>query len=167
MKEVTAYLGLGSNLGSRWGKLRLALGMLEEPEGEIRVLRTSQVYETPPWGFADQPDFLNCVAEVTTALEPYLLLRRAKEVEEELGRQPGPLYGPRPIDVDILLYDELVLDEPTLQIPHPRLHLRAFALVPLAELAASLRHPVLNDTIGHLAETIEDSEGLKPMGPLS
>ena len=76
MNEVTAYLGLGSNLGSRWVSLRLALAMLEEPREEIRVLRTSQVYETPPWGFTDQPDFLNCVAEITTALDPYLLLQR-------------------------------------------------------------------------------------------
>jgi len=165
--EVTAYLGLGSNLGSRWGSLRLALAMLEEPHGEIRVLRTSQVYETPPWGFTDQPDFLNCVVEITTALNPHLLLQRAKEVEEEMGRQPGPRYGPRPIDLDIVLYGDLSLDGPDLQIPHPRLHLRAFALVPLAELAPSLVHPVLNDTIAHLAESVEGLEGLKPLGPLS
>ena len=166
MNEVTAYLGLGSNLGSRWGSLRLALAMLEEPQEEIRVLRTSQVYETPPWGFTDQPDFLNCVAEITTALDPYLLLQRAKEVEEELGRQPGPRYGPRPIDLDILLYGDQSLDGPELQVPHPRLHLRAFALVPLAELVPSIIHPVLNDTIGHLAESVEGLEGPKPLGPL-
>lgn len=166
MKEITAYLGLGSNLGSRWGSLRLALAMLEEPRGEIRVLRTSQVYETPPWGFADQPDFLNCVAEITTELEPYLLLRRAKEVEEEMGRQPGPRFGPRPIDVDILLYGDRSLDEHELEVPHPRLHLRAFALVPLAELAPALVHPVLGKTISDLAGNVEGLEGLEPLGPL-
>ena len=109
---------------------------------------------------------MNCAAEITTALDPYLLLQRTKKVEEELGRQPGPRYGPRTIDLDILLYGDQSLDGPVLQVPHPRLHLRAFALVPLAELVPSIIHPILNETIGQLAESVEGLEGLKPLGPL-
>jgi len=166
MNKVRTYLGLGSNLGSRWDSLRLALVLLEDPRGQIRVLRTSQVYETYPWGFKEQPDFLNCVAEITTELEPDQLLRRAKEVEKDMGRQSGPRYGPRLIDIDILLYGDQSLERAELEVPHPRLHLRAFALVPLAELVPSLVHPTLKKTIADLAESVEGSERLEPLGAL-
>ncbi len=156
-----AYLGLGSNLEPRRQNLASALRMLDEPGGGIRVSRRSRLYETAPWGVTGQPDFLNCAVEIVTTLQPYPLLRRAKEIEDTLGRQPGPRFGPRVIDVDILLYGGLILDEPDLQIPHPRLHLRAFALIPLAELAPSLQHPALGLTIKELAEDAEGREGVR------
>lgn len=156
-----AYLGLGGNLEPRCQNMASALELLDAPSRGIRVTRRSRLYETAPWGLTDQPDFLNCAVEITTTLEPYALLGRAKEIEDTLGRQPGPRFGPRTIDVDILLYAGLTLDEPELQIPHPRLHLRAFALIPLAELAPSLEHPTLRRTIQDLAEGVEGRAGVR------
>ncbi len=159
---VTAYLGLGSNLGDREASLSDAMERLAYPP-RLTILRCSSIYETAPWGYIEQPDFLNCVLEVRTRLSPARLLRRAKEVEHEAGRQPGRRYGPRPIDVDILLYGTLTLDldDPDLQIPHPRMDKRAFVLVPLAELAEGLMHPTLHRTIGDLARAVEDREGVR------
>jgi len=180
VERVTAYLGLGSNLGRREENLAAAIRRLGEgpvssvshPQSSsthgnnaIEFLRSSAVYQTSPWGLKDQPDFLNCVIEVGTQLPPAGLLERAKEVEETLGRQPGLRYGPRLIDVDILLYSTVVVDQPDLQIPHPRLHLRAFALIPLAELEPGLIHPVLHLTVGQLAQKVDDRDGIKIWGP--
>ena len=159
MNEVVAYLGLGTNLGDRWGNLRRALDLLGQGPN-LRLLRCSQVYETEPWGVAEQPRFLNCAAEIATELSPDGLLGRCKEVEEMLGRQPGPRWGPRLMDVDILLYGQEVVAHPHLEIPHPRLHLRAFALIPLAELVPDAAHPPLNRSIGELARAVEGQEGI-------
>ena len=161
MKEAVAYLGLGSNLEDREAILGKALNLLSGESG-LRLLRCSRTYETEPWGVADQPRFLNSVAEVATTLAPERLLVVCKNVESRIGRRPGIRWGPRLIDVDILLYGNLVVQLPHLEIPHPRLHLRAFALVPLAELAATAVHPVLGKTIGELAEVVEGSEGVIP-----
>ena len=165
MNEVTAYLGLGTNLGDRWTNLREALRLLATGPG-LRLARCSQVYETEPWGVTEQPRFLNCAAEVAATLEPEALLTRCQAVEQELGRVPGPRWGPRLIDVDILLYGAQVVDLPHLEIPHPRLHLRAFALVPLAELAPSVVHPVLGRNIGELAQAAEGRDGVTPAGTI-
>jgi 2-amino-4-hydroxy-6-hydroxymethyldihydropteridine diphosphokinase len=134
----TIYLALGTNLGDRLANLRAAIAALPPA---VRVARESPVYETPPWGIADQPAFLNMVLEAETDRAPLALLEYLKGLETRLGRQPGLRYGPRLIDLDILFYDDLVLDTPPLVIPHPRLHERAFVLVPLAYLAPDLRHP--------------------------
>lgn len=165
MNEVTAYLGLGTNLGSRWANLREALRLLASGTG-LRLARCSQVYETEPWGLADQPRYLNCVAEVATTLEPEPLLTMCKEAEGRLGRVPGPRWGPRLIDVDILLYGAQLVELPHLEIPHPRLHLRAFALAPLAELAPSAVHPVLGRNIGELAQAVEGRDGVSVLGTI-
>ena len=159
---VTAYLGLGSNLGDREVSLSDAIERLAYPPC-LTILRSSSIYETAPWGYAEQPEFLNCVLEIRTRLSPVSLLRRAKEVEHEVGRQPSRRYGPRLIDVDILLYGTLTLDldDPDLQIPHPRMDSRAFVLVPLAELTEGLMHPTIHRTIGDLAHTVEDREGVR------
>ena len=162
MNDVVAYLGLGTNLGQRSENLAKALDVLSSDPG-LHVERCSRVYETEPWGVADQPPFLNMVAGVTTSLDPESLLALCKEVEQQLGRQPGIRWGPRPIDVDILLYGDSVVQLPHLEIPHPRLHIRAFALVPLAELAPGAVHPGLGKTIGELAATVDDLEGVKPV----
>ena len=177
MDRVTVYLGLGSNLGCREENLARAVELLASPVhgdsspaagaagDEIRIVRVSSVYQTAPWGYADQPDFLNCAVEAQTSLAPGGLLRRAQAVEKSLGREPSVRYGPRSIDVDILLYGSRVVDQPGLQIPHPRLHERAFVLVPLAELCPHLEHPVLKAGIGELAARVGGREGVKLWGP--
>jgi 2-amino-4-hydroxy-6-hydroxymethyldihydropteridine diphosphokinase len=127
-----AYLALGSNLGDRLATLQRALDLLGDATG-IRVVRSSRVFETAPVG-PEQPDFLNAVVEVETSLDPPALLAAALGVERELGRERAERWGPRTIDVDVLTYDEVDVDEPDLRIPHPRMHERAFVLVPLGEL---------------------------------
>jgi 2-amino-4-hydroxy-6-hydroxymethyldihydropteridine diphosphokinase len=130
-----AYVGLGANLGDREAAIRRALELLG-------VARVSTLIETEPWGYADQPRFLNAVAELDTAEPPRVLLDRLLDVERELGRtREGPRYGPRTIDLDLLLYGDEELDEPGLVVPHPRLHERAFVLEPLAELRPDLVVP--------------------------
>lgn len=163
MSQITGYLGLGSNLGDRRENMAQAVKRLNAGP-DLTVLRTSSIYETAPWGLTEQPDFLNMVAEIATTLPPMELLDRVKDLEQELGRERGPRFGPRPIDVDILLYGNQVVDEVDLQIPHANLHLRAFALVPLAELAPEFLHPVLGLTIGQLAGHVEGLDGVKPLG---
>ena len=161
LKQATVYLGLGGNLGDRRENLANAVQALDAG-GELTVLRTSGIYETAPWGLTDQPDFLNMVVEIATTLSPRKLLDFVKAVEKELGRQAGPRFGPRLIDIDLLLYGDQVVDEPDLQIPHASLHVRAFALVPLAELAPSYLHPVLAETIGDLARRVDGLDGIRP-----
>ena len=165
MSEVVAYLGLGTNLGDRRDNLRQALALLADGPG-LRLLRCSRVYETEPWGVAEQPRFLNCAAEVAVTLSPEELLAWCKEVEERLGREPGPRWGPRLMDVDILLYGSRTVALPHLEIPHPRLHLRAFALTPLDELAAGAAHPLLNRSIGELAREADGRDGVAPVGTI-
>ncbi len=162
MSETVAYLGLGTNLEDREANLGKAVELLSAESG-LRLLRCSRIYETEPWGVADQPAFLNSVAEVATTLGPERLLDVCKAVEDRMGRRPGIRWGPRLIDVDILLYGNLVVRLPHLEIPHPRLHLRAFALVPLAELAATAVHPAMAKTIGELAGAVEGSQGVIPL----
>ena len=140
----TVYLALGTNLGDRLGNLQAALEALLS---DVQISAVSQIYETPPWGYLDQPDFLNQVLKGDTDLEPMELLRSLKQIEMDLGRQPGVRYGPRQIDLDILFYDELILETPKLTIPHPRLAERAFVLVPLADLAPDLCHPKTSETV--------------------
>ncbi len=126
-----AGIGLGSNLGDPAANVRAGIDAL----GEVgTVTASSRLYRTKPWGRTDQPDFCNAAAIVETELSPRDLLQRIKELERTLGRKESERWGPRAIDFDILFYDELQLNEPGLQIPHPRLRERAFALVPLAEI---------------------------------
>jgi 2-amino-4-hydroxy-6-hydroxymethyldihydropteridine diphosphokinase len=151
------YLGLGTNLGDRQANLQDAVAGLIPKVG---VLRVSSVYETEPWGYRDQPACLNQVLEGETDLQPLDLLVFLKNLELTLGRQATFLYGPRLIDLDILFYDQAVINKPELVIPHPRLAERAFMLVPLTELAPELRHPVLGLTISMLKNRI-DTSGVK------
>jgi 2-amino-4-hydroxy-6-hydroxymethyldihydropteridine diphosphokinase len=132
---TVAYVGLGANLGDREASIHRAAGL-------IGARRLSSIRETEPWGYADQPRFLNAVAELETELVPRALLDRLLAVERELGRErTGPRFGPRTIDLDLLLYGDRVVDEPGLAVPHPRLGERLFVLEPLAELAPSLEIP--------------------------
>lgn len=132
-----AYVGLGSNLGDREAALRSALELLGEDVVAVSTLR-----ETEPVGYLDQPAFLNAAAALETALEPHALLERLLAVERELGRtRDGPRFGPRTIDLDLLLYEDRVIDEPGLVVPHPRMAERRFVLEPLAELDPDLAVP--------------------------
>ena len=148
----SACLALGTNLGDRQANLRAAIDALKP---EIRVLDESSVYETEPWGYADQPPFLNMALRCETDLSPLELLRRLKDIESTLGRVASFRNGPRLIDLDILFYDNLVLESAPLVIPHPRLHERAFVLVPLAEIAPKLVHPLLGLSVAQLVETVD------------
>ncbi len=164
MEHIKSYLSLGSNLGDREANLLEAARRLKE-DRQLVLSRASSIYETSPWGYANQPDFLNLVLEVRTMLSPTELLKSAKALEKEMGREPCIRYGPRLIDVDLLLYGDLVYDKPGLQIPHPRLHQRMFVLAPLEELAPGLMHPTLRLTIEQLAHRADGQEGVKLWGP--
>ena len=129
-----AYLALGSNMGDRLATLQRAVDLLDARSG-IDVVRSSRVYETEPVG-PPQPPYLNAVIEIRTDLEPRELLKECQAVEAELGRVRAERWGPRTIDVDVLTYDEREVTEPDLEIPHPRMHERAFVLIPLSDLAA-------------------------------
>ena len=159
---MNGFLGFGANLGDRKKNLADAINALNS-RPDLAVLRTSGVYETEPWGLTDQPKFLNMVAEIATSIPPGELLERVKKLEQDMGREGGPRLGPRLIDIDILLLEDLVVDEPDLVIPHASLHLRAFVLVPLAALAPESVHPVLGVTIGQLAEQVDGLEGVIPL----
>jgi 2-amino-4-hydroxy-6-hydroxymethyldihydropteridine diphosphokinase len=138
--ERTLYLGLGSNLGDREACLAAALRRLRALPW-LRIIRVSRTYETEPWGKADQPPFLNLAAEVATAAAAARLLAACQQIERDLGRQPSDRWGPRVVDIDILLAAEGVIDEPDLKVPHPFLEDRQFVLVPLAEIAPDVRLP--------------------------
>jgi 2-amino-4-hydroxy-6-hydroxymethyldihydropteridine diphosphokinase len=153
------YIALGTNLGDRLANLNAAI---EAMPPAVQVTARSPVYETTPWGYADQPDFLNQVVRAETGLSPPDLLVFLKGLEESLGRTPTFRNGPRLIDLDILFYANLVLDTPPLAIPHPRLADRAFVLAPLADLAPGLRHPVLGKTVAELLQAVDASQ-VKPL----
>jgi 2-amino-4-hydroxy-6-hydroxymethyldihydropteridine diphosphokinase len=147
-----AYVGLGANLGDRDATLRRALELLAAEPG-VELVAVSAVRETDPVGYADQPPFLNAVAAVETELPPRALLDRLLAIECALGRaRTGPRFGPRTIDLDLLLHGDAVVDEPGLTLPHPRLHERRFALEPLAELDPHLEIPRRGHVEALLAE---------------
>lgn len=144
----TVYLALGANLGDRRANLAAALAALPP---HVWVERVSHLFETEPAYVTDQPRFLNAVLRGVTGLTPVALLARLKQIEQELGRAAGPRFGPRPIDLDILLYDDLALDSPDLTIPHPRMAERPFVLVPLAQIAPDLTPPGWSAPVAALA----------------
>jgi 2-amino-4-hydroxy-6-hydroxymethyldihydropteridine diphosphokinase len=156
------FLGLGSNLGRRAANLARARRLLEK--AGVEVVKASSVYKTEPVDLPGQPLFLNQVLQVRTALDPLALLRLAKSVEAALKRVPTVAKGPRTLDLDILLAGDTVLETPDLIVPHPRLHLRNFVLVPLAEIAAEARHPILGKTARELAAASTDRARVVKLG---
>jgi len=154
---VPVYLGLGSNLGDRVGNIREALRRLE---GQVHIEVVSSLYETEPVGYRAQPLFINAACKARTRLAPLPLLHFVKDIERGMGRKETFRWGPRVIDIDILFYDDLVMKTPELVIPHPHLEERAFVLVPLAEIAPRLRHPVSGFTVKELLERLPRREGV-------
>ncbi|MEA3442756.1 MAG: 2-amino-4-hydroxy-6-hydroxymethyldihydropteridine diphosphokinase [Chloroflexota bacterium] len=154
----TVYLSLGSNSGDREENLSQALALLSQ---KVKLEKTSSIYETEPMGYKEQPLFLNLACQITTDLNPGELLELAKRIEKKLGRIPGFPDSPRPIDIDILLYDDKIIAMPDLIIPHPRIQERAFVLIPLSEIAPELIHSELNKSIGEMAAAVAGSEGVR------
>lgn len=138
------YLALGSNLGNRKENLKEATTALSP---QLDVKAKSHIYETPPWGYEDQPKFLNQVLKAQTYLEPEPLLKHLKRLETALGRKVSFPNGPRLIDIDILLYDDLVMNTPLLTIPHPRMHERGFVLLPMLDIAPDIIHPLTKKSV--------------------
>jgi 2-amino-4-hydroxy-6-hydroxymethyldihydropteridine diphosphokinase len=152
------WISLGTNQGERLENLSRAIKFLEP---EVRVVDCSPIYQTEPWGFKDQPDFLNQIIKAETKLAPMELLKKLKSIEHELGRKETFRNGPRIIDLDILYFDKLILDLEDLQIPHPRIPERAFVLIPLADLAPELISPRSGKSVAEMLEAI-DPVGVKP-----
>ncbi len=158
---VLAYIGLGSNLDAPMRQLENALEKLKRVR-DTRLLRISRFYRTRPVGPLQQPDFVNAVAEISTALEPRILLDVLFAIENLQGRRRDTHWGPRTLDLDILLYDGITMDSPRLQIPHPRMHQRAFVLAPLADINAELKIGQ-HGTVRELLETT-GRDGVEPLG---
>ena len=150
----SVFLLLGSNLGNRLLFLQQAITHIEAEVGQ--ALTVSSVYESPSWGKTDAPAYLNQVVYLQTDITPQQLLSTVLTIEQILGRERQEKWGPRTIDIDILFYDNLIINESNLQVPHPELHNRGFTLVPLAEIAPDLVHPVINKNILQIKSELKD-----------
>ncbi|WP_409290949.1 2-amino-4-hydroxy-6-hydroxymethyldihydropteridine diphosphokinase [Peribacillus sp. SCS-37] len=156
----TAYLSLGSNIKDRLEHLTSAVRSLAG-DPSVRVAKVSSIYETDPVGYTGQDCFLNIAVEVKTFLSPAELLEKCQSIERELGRKRVIRWGPRTIDLDILLYNHENIETESLSVPHPRMHERAFVLVPLLELNPSLKDPVSQTLLADFLEAIPDKEGVR------
>lgn len=156
-------LGLGTNLGDRRQNLRRAIAGLKD---RVTVTAVSPVYETEPWGIKEQPPYLNICLAGTTALTPHAFLEFAKTLESRMGRRPTVRWGPRLIDIDLLFYDDLVLQDDTLTVPHPRLTERAFVLAPLADIAPDLVHPQTGQTVADMLAAVDTTTARRLPQPL-
>jgi 2-amino-4-hydroxy-6-hydroxymethyldihydropteridine diphosphokinase len=150
------YLALGTNIGNRAANLKRAVYLLPP---QMTVKAKSKVYETQPWGYTEQDPFLNQVVMATTYLKPTKLIKHIKRLEAAMGRKANFRHGPRLIDIDILFYDDVILETPTLTLPHPSLHERGFVLLPLMDIAPGLIHPVKGKSIRELIGT-SNMEGI-------
>ena len=159
MAEKTVYLSLGSNVGNREENLRAGIAALGD--ASVRVTRVSSFYETQPVDFLEQAWFLNCAVEAQTEVPALELLRALRGIELRMGSKKLVAKGPRLIDIDILLYGAETIDIPELQVPHPRMHLRRFVLIPLAEIAPEAVHPTLKMTVKQLLEETPDASAVR------
>jgi len=153
----TAYVGLGSNLGERRKTLQAALRELDAMEG-LEVLKVSKFRETEPVGGPPQGRFINAAARVRTTLGPERLLAELQRIEDEFGRERSVRWGPRTLDLDLLLYGDAIVNTPRLKVPHPLLHERRFVLEPLCDLAPELKHPALGKSLKELLHALESKE---------
>jgi len=151
----TAILLIGGNLGNRTGNLQKAVQLIAETAGE--VIQTSALYQTAPWGAVDQPDYLNQGVEIRTSLDALTLLHTLLEIERKIGRIRQEKWGARVIDIDLIFFNDSIHSLPELKVPHPRMHLRQFVLVPLLEIIPDYMHPVLHKTVRELAATCPDT----------
>ncbi len=158
------FISIGSNLGDRVSNCRTAVRLLGA-EDEVDVVRESSLYETEPWGMTAQPSFVNSVVEVSTGLSPRELLKVLKAIERRMGRVPGPRWGERVIDLDIVFYGDSVVEEEGLSIPHPHAHERAFVLAPLEEIAPEFVHPVLKVKVSELLSSLGADNGARKIRP--
>ena len=158
MEPVRVFLGLGSNLGDRLANLEQGLRNLGE---RIRLVKCSSIYETEPWGFAEQPAFLNCVVQGEASASPEGVLQTLKEVEQRVGRRATFSWGPRVFDADLLFYGSRIVNLPQLTVPHPRIQERAFVLVPIVEIAPDFVHPLMGMTMETMAARVEGREGVR------
>jgi len=155
-----AYLCLGSNLGDKKRNLNQALKEIKNLK-MVKVLKTSSIYETEPVGFKDQSWFLNAVIKIKTKLPPLSLLYLLQGIERKLGRVRGKRWGPRKVDLDILLYDKMVINDDKLTLPHPQMHKRRFVLIPLIELGSRWKHPALHLTPKMFLQKIKTGQEVK------
>lgn len=158
--ENTAYIALGSNVGNRFENLKEAVERLDKIP-EIKVVNTSSIYETDPIGYENQEQFLNMAIQVTTALNPFELLDVCLGTEKKLGRKRDIRWGPRTIDLDILVYNHENIETEILIVPHPRMHERAFVLIPLLEIHSGIRLPKMEVPLRSILEDIPDREGVR------
>ena len=152
-------ISMGSNLGNRLSSLRKAILLLKK-EG-FNIIKTSDVFETPPFGVTNQPRFLNACLLIDTETNPADLLKKLKKIENEVGRIQRFRWGPREIDLDIIFYDEKVIDGPSLKVPHPHMHERPFVLIPLKQISPQWVHPILKKTVEQMAEDLHECDILR------
>jgi 2-amino-4-hydroxy-6-hydroxymethyldihydropteridine diphosphokinase len=155
------FISIGSNLGDRVLNCKKALG---EISAFAKILRVSSAYETEPVGNEDQPSFINCAAEIETALPPPELLKRLREVEDKLGRVRDEIWGPRTIDIDLIFYDDLIVDTEELKIPHVSAHARRFVLEPICEIDPWLVHPGFGVRVYELLDRLENTKKVEKVG---
>ncbi len=151
----SVFISIGSNLGEKIGNCKIAI---EEIAAFAKIVKVSSCYETEPLGYEDQPNFINCAAEICTDLSPHDLLTKLNKIEDKLGRVRLEKWGPRTIDLDIIFYGEQVIKDDNLIIPHPRAHLRGFVLEPICEIAPEFIHPEYNLPIYELLKEIKDGK---------